>query len=73
MAEGEKEMSLIVRLIFRWRMIFSHGTELNRRVEVENELFMMATGKKPLPNAEMCRKLALRLGTPKESWPESLK
>ena len=54
-------------------MLCRHGAELNRRVEVENELFMMATGKKPLPDAEMCRKLALRLGTPKENWPESLK
>lgn len=36
-----------------------------RRVQVEDALMKMAEGKLPLPDAEKCRELALKLGTPK--------
>lgn len=39
---------------------------LNRRVSVEQELFDCAAGKRPLPTAEQCREMALRLGVPDE-------
>lgn len=37
---------------------------LTRRASVEQELFDMAAGKKPMPDADALRALALRLGTP---------
>lgn len=39
---------------------------LNRRAEVEQTLLDVAHGKRPLPDAETCRALALRLGVPEE-------
>lgn len=38
---------------------------LNSRVGVEQELFDMAAGKKPMPDAAKLRELAVRLGDPK--------
>jgi len=55
---------LLYRLQARYRMLRYHGKELNRRVTVENILFSMAAGKRPLPDREECRKLAMKLGTP---------
>ena len=46
---------------------------INRRVEVENLLFMIAAGKKALPTREDCFKIAVRLGTPKEMWSDIIK
>jgi hypothetical protein len=40
---------------------------LNRRAEVEQQLFDMAAGKVPLPTAAECRALATRLGVP-DDW-----
>lgn len=37
---------------------------LNRRVAVEQELFDMAAGKKPMPDAAKLRELAMKLGDP---------
>lgn len=48
----------------------SHPSELNRRVEVENILLMMAQGRRQLPDQKECRILALKLGIPKRHWPE---
>lgn len=42
------------------------GGFLNRRVVVEQELFDCASGKRPLPTAEQCREMALRLDVPDE-------
>lgn len=42
------------------------GAFLNRRTTVENMLFEMAAGKRPLPTAEECREMALKLGVPDE-------
>lgn len=52
------------RMEARWRLIRNHGDELNRRVEVEQVLFNMAAGKRPLPTQDECRALAIKLGTP---------
>ena len=55
----------------RWWQGFQNyrnfSAELNRRVGVENELLMMAAGRKPLPSAEKCREMAMKLGVP-DSW-----
>ncbi|HZR35164.1 MAG TPA: hypothetical protein VFA75_07295 [Nevskia sp.] len=47
--------------------------EINRRAEIEQYLLDCARGKHSLPDSEVCRRLALRLGTPKENWSEVLK
>lgn len=39
---------------------------LNRRGEVEQILFDCAKGKRPLPDKDKCRELAMRLGVPDE-------
>jgi hypothetical protein len=55
------------RFVMRWRWLRDYEISLNRRAEVEQELFDMARGKRPLPDAEQCRKLAIRLGVP-DKW-----
>lgn len=42
------------------------GAFLNRRAAVEQTLLNCAAGRQPLPTAEMCMDLALRLGVPDE-------
>ena len=42
------------------------GAFLNRRAAVEQTLLNCAAGRQPLPTADMCRDLALRLGVPDE-------
>lgn len=44
--------------------------DLNRRVDIENELFEISKGRKPIPTHEECKIMALKLGTPKEYWPK---
>lgn len=41
--------------------------DLNRRVEVEQRLLDASTGKRPPPDRDECRALALRLGTPDDA------
>lgn len=55
---------LRVRLPARWRLIRGSADELNRRAIVEQYLFDCAKGKRPLPDAERCRRMALKLGIP---------
>jgi len=64
---------MLFRIRQRLRLIFSHGKELNRRVHVENILMDVANGKRKPPDFNECMILALKLGTPKEHWPEGLK
>ena len=40
---------------------------LNRRVEVERELWLVFYGKRPVPTREECREWALKLGVPDNS------
>lgn len=54
----------IHRLRARWRIIRYHGDTLNRSAEVENVLFAVAAGKRPLLTKEECRELAFKLGVP---------
>jgi hypothetical protein len=42
------------------------GAFLNRRAGVEQTLLNCAAGRQPLPTAESCRELALKLGVPDE-------
>lgn len=63
----------LTRLKYRWLMLRHHGEELNRRTGIEQWLLACAAGKKPLPDANTCRWLALRLGTPKDYWGEYLR
>lgn len=50
-----------------------NGRILGERCHVEQHLMDVATNKKPIPNRQDCRILALRLGTPKSQWNEALK
>lgn len=61
-------LGFLTRLKYRWLFIRDHGAELNRRVEIENQLAQMGAGNKPLPDKDQCRILALKLGTPKKYW-----
>lgn len=54
----------ILRLKRRWRLFKNTGNELKRRVRVENALLEAAAGKRELPDAEECRRLAYELGIP---------
>lgn len=45
---------------------------LQRRGEIEQILFDVATGKLPPPSPQDCRVLALKLGTDKADWPEQI-
>lgn len=64
---------MLFRIKARLRLIFNHGEELNRRIDIESELFKMATGKKPLPSPYDCRIMAIKLGTPRKYWREEWK
>lgn len=67
-------MSNIIRkLKHRWSFLRNYNRELNRRVEIENELIDIANGKRPIPSRDDCQVMALKLGTPKEHWPEKWK
>lgn len=52
------------RIYARWHIIRHHGDQLNRRVEVENILLAVASGKRPPLTPDECRALAYRLGVP---------
>ena len=54
------------RFLLRHRWQHDYEQSLNRRVQVEQELFDVANGKRPLPDREKCRELGLRLGVPEE-------
>lgn len=54
----------LYRMQARWRIVRHHGDELNRRVEVENVLLNVASGKRPMLSKDECRQLAYRLGVP---------
>jgi len=54
----------IRQLRARYRTWCSIDDVLNRRAIVEQYLFDCAGGKRPLPDAETCRLIALKLGTP---------
>jgi hypothetical protein len=57
-------MNWLDRLRARWRIVRDHGDELNRRVEVENVLLAVASGKREALTRDECRSLAYRLGVP---------
>lgn len=40
------------------------GDRFKRTVAIEEQLMRMANGKDPLPTADVCRKMALKLGVP---------
>lgn len=55
-----------IRVVRRWwyalRTFRSYAKALNRRVDVENVLFAVAAGKRPLLSRDECRDLAFKLG-----------
>ena len=55
---------LLYRLRARSRCWKHYDTDLNRRAAVEIRLWDTVSGKKPPPDAEECRQLALKLGVP---------
>lgn len=66
-------MAILKRWVHRLRTWRNYGDMLNRSVGIQNELFQMAAGKKPLPDREKCRELALKLGTLTHYWPKRWK
>lgn len=52
----------LYRLRVRWRMWRNTGSDLNRRVEVENVLLSVASGKRGPLSKDECRELAFTLG-----------
>lgn len=63
----------LVRLywrLMRWKYVLvthrDYHNRLNRCSEVETTLWAVAAGRRALLTPEECRKLALKLGTPKE-------
>ena len=75
LAESTRYQAL---LFHSWKCIREQAKGLKRQAmkikrlrkqiaEVEQELFDSARGKRPLPDAEQCRKWAIRLGVP-DKW-----
>jgi len=62
--EGRRDPAALTRLRYRWKQWRDMPALLNRRASVEQRLFDAASGKNPLPDADECRRLALKLGTP---------
>jgi hypothetical protein len=58
-------MTTVIRWLYALRTIRSYASRLNRCVEVENVLFAVAAGKRPMLTRDECRALAMKLGTPK--------
>lgn len=46
---------------------------MNQRVDIENLLIAVSQGKHPPLTLDDCRVIALRLGTPREHWADSVK
>ena len=57
-------MNRLRRWSWTLRYLRAAAAGLNRRVEVENVLFNVAAGKRPMLTREECRTLALKLGAP---------
>lgn len=66
-----------MKKLWQWRYVFMgyiwRNQQMNRITDVECDLRKMAAGKMLLPTKEECLDLAIRVGTPKEHWPERLK
>jgi hypothetical protein len=52
------------RIYLRYRLIRDSADQLNRRVEVENVLLAVASGKRATLTPEECKQLAYKLGVP---------
>ena len=50
--------------VMRWLAPDWVAHMINRRVEVEQQLWDAANGKRPPPTPDECRQWAIRLGTP---------
>lgn len=57
-------MNRLTHWLYAIRTIRSYANRLNRCVDVENVLFAVAAGKRPMLTREECRVLALKLVTP---------
>jgi hypothetical protein len=62
-------MNILHRIKYRILTYRDTARSLNRKVVVESYLLNCASGRKPLPNQETCRRLALYLGTHDTPWP----
>jgi hypothetical protein len=51
-----------MRMRYMWIAMSNSSQDLNRRATVEQMLFDVAAGKRPLPDREDCRQIALYLG-----------
>ena len=57
-------MNTVRRWLYALRNLRNYGQELNRRAAVEQQLWNVYHGKRPLPDAEQCREWAVKLGVP---------
>jgi len=55
-------MNRLQRLYWKLRYLRTAARGLNRRVDVENVLFSVAAGKRPMLTRDECRALAVKLG-----------
>jgi hypothetical protein len=56
-------MKTLIRWLYALRTIRSYASRLDRCVSVENVLFAVAAGKRPMLTRDECRELAIKLGT----------
>lgn len=55
------------RIFRRWTWMKEYEASLNKRAEVEAELFQVYAGQRPLPDKDQCRRWAVKLGCP-DDW-----
>lgn len=72
-AASERIAALSDQVIAQQRAGYAATARANRVVDIENYLINVAKGNKPLPTAEDCKVMALRLGTPFAEWSDYVK
>lgn len=60
-------MNFLQRWRYKLAFISMHAESINRRVEVENVLAAVASGKRDLLTRDECRQLARKLGVPERA------
>lgn len=70
---AQRIAELETQVIAQQRAGYSATARANRVVDIENYLINVAKGNKPLPTAEDCKVMALRLGTQYAEWSDYVK
>lgn len=72
-AASQRIAELEAQVIQQQRAGYAATARANRVAGIENYLINVAKGNKPLPTAEDCKVMALRLGTPYAEWSDYVK